>query len=122
MGDRPRLAVVSPLFAVLAITAVACGDPSQTSPTNAHLVSPSTIAPPVAHLEVAIDDRGSEVAISNFSNVRFDLSASTGLDLRYSVEAGDGSPRSDRAVSSHIYDLSNNLIQVFSVRATVTDA
>lgn len=53
-------------------------------------ISPVPGPPPIARLNVRIDDDGSTGALLDFTPILFDASGSTGQNLRYSIEFGDG--------------------------------
>ncbi len=58
-------------------------------------MSPVPGPPPIARLHVRIDDDGSTGALQDFTPILFDASGSTGQNLRYSIEFGDGAVTTD---------------------------
>ena len=85
---------------------------------------------PSARLNVTIDSNGSTVALSDVSDVLFDMSRSTGSGLRYDVAFGDGASASTSTPRArHVYvrrwtfadPPPTQRFVDYPVRATVTD-
>jgi Big-like domain-containing protein len=81
---------------------------------------------PVARLDVMIDRLNSAFAIEGVSNIRFDLSGSTGFGLRYTLDFGDGVMWSgtSEATTTHVYGVQplGTMSVDYTVKAMVTDA
>jgi hypothetical protein len=105
------------LAVVLAAGLTGCSHSAPTAPSPS-TTSTSTPAAPVAVMATTVDAHGSTVALSSVSNVAFDLSASTGSRLTYTIAFGDGMSTSGGPVFQHQYGFTGS----FAVVGTVTDA
>jgi hypothetical protein len=76
-----------------------------------------TVAPPSIRLTQTIDHHNSSAALSGITKVTFDLSASTGGGLQYSLSFGDSTPDAKDAIVEHVFSSPGT----YSVVARVTD-
>jgi PKD repeat protein len=104
-------------LAVLLMTAMAaaCGHSSPAAPTPV-APSPKAESPSVA-VRLTVDNVASQDAVAGLSVVAVDASASTGADLQYHVEFGDGTVITD-PIARHVYAVPGS----YRVTVTVTDA
>jgi PKD repeat protein len=103
-------------FAILLlVTGTACSHASPAAPTP----GPTSEKPdaPVAVARLTVDNLASQDAIAGLSVVMVDATASTGTNLKYRVEFGDGTVINDR-VARHVYETTGS----YQVAVTVTDA
>src|SRR6185503_3279414 len=93
------------------VLAVGCRSPETTLPSSP---SPTPLSPPVppptptgppptASLVVTFDTHGSHGAYADVTSVRFDMSHSTGSNLRYRLSFGDGAFASGTPLANHVY-------------------
>lgn len=108
------------LVPCVAVSMLACGGsrPPPSSPSVVQTPSAVPAAAPVARLGVAIDSRGSLVAIQALSTVTFDASGSSGTGLRFGLDFGDGQG-ADQAVATHAYQTGG---KTYKARVIVTDS
>jgi len=99
----------------------ACSRSTQlpSTPTPVQQPTPAVTAAPVARLGVTIDSFGSQTAIQDLSEVTFDASGSSGTDLQFSLDFGDGHGADRQAVATHVYTGAAN---TYKARAIVTDS
>jgi PKD repeat protein len=72
----------------------------------------------VVRLDVSVDELGSRDAIAGLSPVSIDTRGSTGSQLTYSVDFGDGSPPATEPLARHVYDTPGT----FSITCVVRDS
>jgi hypothetical protein len=77
-----------------------------------------TVSTPIVKVALTYDSHNSVAALSGITNVKFDLSGSTGGGLTYSVSFGDGTADAQDPVAGHVYSSPGS----FTAVATVTDA
>ena len=105
-------------LASVLIAVSACGS---TTPPVAPSPAPPAGELPVAKMVVTYDGDGGNYGFLGATKVRFDLSGSTGNNLKYDIAFGDGETASGSPTFEHVYRddrFRNNL----RVTATVTDA
>jgi len=115
-GDLATIAVTS----ACALLIGACGGSTQlpSTPTPVQQPTPAVTAAPVARLGVTIDSFGSQFAINALTEVTFDASGSSGTDLQFGLDFGDGQG-ADKATATHIYTSGP---KTYKARAIVTDS
>jgi hypothetical protein len=92
---------------------MACSPPTPVQPELSRVVG----AEPTAQLTVSIDVLGSHTAVVDLSPVTASAERSTGTDLRFQLDFGDGTVADER-VAMHVYAAPGS----YTVRATVVDA
>jgi len=100
---------------LMAAMEAACGHSSPAAPTPVP-ASPKPEGPSVA-VRLTVDNVASQDAVAGLSVVAVDASASTGADLKYHVEFGDGTVVTD-PIARHVYAATGS----YQVTVTVTDA